>query len=222
MIRCLTNQLSDGDRYLHRTALRALKVVHSKVENEPSMAHYAIAGFTRNGTYDFDQAAKTKTISRLFADADSDALDQVIEMIHQAIRKPGDVDSKAVDARRQILASQLVVALRNKAPDEGSDTWIGNLLNTLATFAYLPPNTPDQTPTPAISTVSRNMFQTRLSSCFAHLLSSKNATRHDWPYRVLLFLNKHEALVESTVMSSQIAEDVKTAMERLDQLNEMV
>ena len=222
VIRCLVNHLSDEDRYLHRTAQRVLKLMFVTAEKDPSRAYEAIVGLTRNGAHDFDQATKTRTISRLLCATDGKGLKKFVTVIDGAIRTLGDLETKSSEARRQTFANLLVSALRAGSLTKDPTDWVQRLLNTLAKYAYLDTSTGVLALQAPFSAASISMFRTRLSSCFAHLLSSHEDATHERPFKVLCYLRKKSPEHSKASMSEQIYRDVSTAMDKLDRLHEMV
>ena len=193
--------------------------MHARIKASPDLAYEAIAGLTRRGTCDFDLVTKTKTVSRLVAEANDHTLEQLVSMYDEILRDSGDLDPKALESRRRSIAGQLVMILRSKSADEHLAPWVDSLLNVLATFAYLPLDT---AAAPEISSTSRTMFRGRLSTSFAHLLASKDARKHDRPYRVLRFMKEQDGLVNEALMSKQIVKEVRSAMKRLSSLDKLV
>ena len=88
-MRCLTNQLAVEDRYLHRMAVKAAKAIPGRVSKEPGFAAVAIRGLIgTSGTLNFDQATKTKTVEKIVAEADHEALEEIVPFFEQLIRSP--------------------------------------------------------------------------------------------------------------------------------------
>ena len=192
MMRCLMNHLSSKDRYLHRTALKCLKVMQAEVDQAPQMADDFIAGLISSyGSPLFDQITKTKTVATLLARADDTAFERAVHQFSKTIQNPSSQDVKIALSHRLALTDALLSALRSRKL-EGSGQWVTSTLKMLSKFGYLTPKDPALEPTPPFSAASSNAFRTKLSTCFVHLMSSKTGNRTIWPYVVVKFLKSEE------------------------------
>ena len=107
-MRCLTNQLAVEDRYLHRMAVKAAKAIQGRVSKEPGFAAVAIRGLMgTSGTLNFDQATKTKTVEKIVAEANHEALEEIVPFFEKLIQKPGTTDEKTAASNRQFVAGLL-------------------------------------------------------------------------------------------------------------------
>ncbi|KAI9838516.1 MAG: DNA-directed DNA polymerase [Sclerophora amabilis] len=192
MMRCLINQLSNRERYLHRTALKTLKTIHARVEREPGVADIMLFGLiSGHGIGNFDQVTKTKTVATLLSQANPDALTHVVRHFDGLIQNPATQDTKGAESKRQYLADQLLSAVRaHKAEQE--DEWLNELLDVMSKYAYFTVFDSKHPPDPPISAVSRKVFASRLSSCFTSVMATKAGDAHQWLYRVLSTLKTRE------------------------------
>ncbi|KAI9803822.1 MAG: hypothetical protein M1825_001702 [Sarcosagium campestre] len=203
MTRCIINQLSNGERYLHRTAVRSLKDVHTRLASDPDLALDVVTGLeTGNGAYNFDQITKTKTIGSILAATDSKTMLKIIDLFEKAIQGPGKDDVKGVEATRQSFADQIVSALRSRKLD-AAEAWITKSLQLFARLGYFKAITAEDQAIPVLSSASQAMFRARLSSSFAHLMSIDDTESTIWAYEVLRYMkalekrpNEYSSLVE--------------------------
>ena len=82
LVRCLINHIQDEERFLHRAAVKSLKVLALTVEKNP----YTLVGVLPrligdNGTYNFDKVTKTKTIEKLLGSVDNSNATEVIDIL---------------------------------------------------------------------------------------------------------------------------------------------
>ena len=102
---CLKNQLGRGDRYLQRSAEKAIKAMHERVERDGSLAFYCLKGIvTPTGTIHFDSITKTKTVEKLLRIGDIKSQWKIVEYLAEQLEKPGaTVAKQAVSARRAVV-----------------------------------------------------------------------------------------------------------------------
>ncbi|KAI9781849.1 MAG: DNA-directed DNA polymerase [Geoglossum umbratile] len=220
-MRCLINQLSNSERYLHRAAQKSLRAIHARVETDPEIAYHAITGLlSGNGTPNFDQVTKTKTTERLLVQADDAALVRILQHYENIIRRPSTDDSKTAELRRQLLADQLVTVLRS-GKSHKSDEWTMSLLSMFVRSGYFTVEKEESRPSPPLSEASQNIFRTRLSSCLAHLISSKNQNDDSWPFRALSTIRDCEKSHMTSVveLDDTIQEAKDSALKRLDRIH---
>ncbi|KAI9789864.1 MAG: DNA-directed DNA polymerase [Piccolia ochrophora] len=192
MMRCLINQLCDKERYLHRAALKSMKDLQSRATSSPQIVPHVIRGLeSGNGVYNFDQMTKTKTISTLLTRTDEVGMEGVVHAFDDLIQQLKGDDLKIVESSRQAFADQIMFALRNRTID-ASQTWIYSLLKMFARFGYFATDLNEAHERTPLSDASRNMVRTRLSSCFAHLISKRTTKDTVWPYKILRYLRRLE------------------------------
>ena len=175
------NQLASPDRYLHRAAERTRKTIIDKAKREPEMVISILTTLLTppKGDINFDSATRTKTIDTLLSLATSSGLlDDFVSVADNLILRPNTKDDKLAQSRRQALADQLVALLRSSQNQSGSESsvYIASILSVLAKYAYFEVGsfTESKCPEPAISPKAREMFRSRLSSGFSHLISIKS------------------------------------------------
>ncbi|KAI9761688.1 MAG: hypothetical protein M4579_000922 [Chaenotheca gracillima] len=196
MVRCLINQLSNRERYLHKTAQKVLRGIHARVEQEPGTAPLMLAGLMAGyGTVSFDQITKTKTTNTILGQADPAALTKVVHMFDEIIRDPETLETKGAEVKRHFLADQLLAAVRtHKTQGESTpDEWLEDLFDMLSKHAYFTEVDTQKQPKPPLSATSRKVFASRLSSCFTALMTSRSKAAHQWLYKVLASMKARES-----------------------------
>ncbi|KAI9767468.1 MAG: DNA-directed DNA polymerase [Geoglossum simile] len=220
-MRCLINQLSNSERFLHRAAQKSLRAIHSRVEADPEIAYHAITGLlSGNGTPNFDHITKTRTVEKILIQANNTALVRITQHYDNCIQHPSTDDLKAAESRRQLLADQLIAVLRN-GKSRKSDEWTMSLLSMFVRLGYFTTENAESGPSPPLSEASRNIFRTRLSSCLAHLISSKYQDDDSWPFRALNAIRGCEQQHMTSVIelddTIQVAKN--SALKRLDRIH---
>jgi DNA polymerase phi len=193
LMRCLIGQRNESSKLLYEAATEPLKKMKTRVRQNPELAVIMVTGLTSgNGSVFFDGITKTKTLQELITLADEDAFEKLITRFESLMRSPDAGDQKSADNVRQALADLLLSGLRSKVKEqaEGSITtsWIGDLLSLFSKYAYLVPKpikSEQEFPLPAVSPEGRVMYQHRLSSCLAHLLTVHSKDPSKWPWFVV-------------------------------------
>lgn len=232
LVRCLMNQLAVEDRYLHRMAVRASKAIQSRVSKEPGFAAAAVRGLMgTSGAVNFDQATKTKTVEKIVIEANRNALQEIVPLFEQLIRRPGTSDGKAAASSRQIIAGLLLSIVRSKASSnkETEDEYqsvIEQILFIFLRFAYFINSGHDATATePALAQQTQELLRNRINSCLNSLLATQKYAA-TLPYAVVCQIRdaaksgeygKFIINMDDTLQSS-----VKTAFRSLKKLSSKV
>jgi DNA polymerase phi len=179
-MRCLTNQLAVEDRYLHRMAVKAAKAIQARVSKEPGFAAVAIRGLMgTSGTLNFDQATKTKTVEKIVAEANHEALEEIVPFFEKLIQKPGTTDEKTASSNRQFVAGLLLSIVRSKASateDDADDLQasLEQLLSIFVRFAYfMDAGKGSSAPEPPLSQATQELLRNRINSCLNSLISNQ-------------------------------------------------
>ncbi|KAH7058790.1 DNA polymerase phi-domain-containing protein [Macrophomina phaseolina] len=230
LMRCLINQRNDSERFLHNAAKAPLDEMRTRSKKEPETAAPFLENLiTKHGSLHFDQITKNKTVEGVLGHANDVALEQIVPLFKRLIYRPEEQDSKAAEAQRRTVADMVVSAVRsrNKENAIGNDSWLREVLVGLTELAYFTPtasSSPDDLPLPAVSEASRNMFQGRLTSCLAHLLSSKLDTEMDYPYIVVSAIRSKSKSSKSLSLVFQadkgISKAVKQAHKQVEEITE--
>lgn len=105
---CLINALKGEDRYLQRTAQKAMQSLQKRIEAEPEVAAALLKDLLLSTNYiDFDKLTKTKTVEKLLSIEDIDAQLGLVKALGEAVQKPGlENPEDAAARRRQIILLQ--------------------------------------------------------------------------------------------------------------------
>ncbi|KAJ5653717.1 hypothetical protein N7490_000720 [Penicillium lividum] len=231
LVRCLTNQLAVEDRYLHRMAVKASKAIQSRVSKEPGFASAAVRGLMgSNGAVNFDQATKTKTIEKIVADANIEALEDIVPLFEKLINRPEESDDKLAASNRQFIAGLLLSVVRAKAStgnsEESEDDFqstLEQILSILVRFAYFPNTANASTaPQPALSQATQEMLRNRINSSLNSLLASQKYAS-SIPYAVVKQIRdaaKSEEYGRFIInIDDKLQESIKTAFKSLKKLS---
>jgi len=189
LMRCIINQRVDNQRTLFDAAAEPFKKIHARARREPRLASIFVSSLsTDNGVILFDRATKTKAVEELLTVADDDAMLEIVHLFGTLFSQPQVDDDRSAESTRQGLADLLLNAARNRIKQDSKDiaatstsAWLSQTVHIFSLFAYcIPaPATTSTLPNPPMSQKSRSIFQSRLSSLMAHLMSSENVTI--WP-----------------------------------------
>lgn len=196
LMRCLVNHLALPDRYLHRVALKILKAIHARVDIEPEATATALGGLLGpTGHVNFDHVTKTKTVEKLLSQVDMQTLRIVLPLFERLILKPQVTDESGAASRRQMLADQLLSAIRSRQIDSlpkaalsEYHAFIKQLLTLFVHVAYFSPRLAAE---PPIAKPSQDVFRSRIFSCLTHLVG-KAEDPAQFPYYVVMTIRKRE------------------------------
>ncbi|KAJ5662708.1 hypothetical protein N7462_011634 [Penicillium macrosclerotiorum] len=230
LVRCLMNQLAVEDRYLHRMAVKSSKAIQTRVSKEPGFAAAAVRGLmSTSGTINFDQVTKTKTVEKIVADANSDALQEIVPLFEQLIRSPGTSDEKAATSNRQFIAGLLLSIVRAKAATGNSDSEedyqavLEQIMFIFVRFAYfLDSGKGSDAPQPPVSQATQELLRNRINSALNGLLTSQKFAA-TIPYAVVRQIRdatKSEEFGKFIInMDEKLQDAVKTAFKSLKKLS---
>lgn len=189
LMRCVINQRAEQRRALYDAAAEPFKKMHSRARKDPQLAAVFVMNLAaENGTLLFDRATKLKAIEDLLSVADDTAMLTIIQLYAGLILRPQADDDRPAESNRQVIADLLLNTARSRKKkeangatvDSGSE-WLLQMIEIFSRCAYCMPtqdNVREQA-VPPISKKTRTIFQTRLSSLLAHLLSIESST--NWP-----------------------------------------
>lgn len=232
-MRTIINQSKKDDRFLHTTALAALRSVQSRAEQDSSSALPIVVALTsKHGNVDFDKITKTKTLEQILLAADDDALKKLVRHLKSVILRPESEEQSVADNRRQTIADLLVSTVKHfKRYDELSedvfekDNWLRSILELLVEFAYFTPASSVKTskvPLPPISEGSRTLFQERLSSCLTRLLDVDVGSRSSFASMIMNIVRAKNASSKTLepVFKAEpsVMKTVEKAFETLDKI----
>jgi DNA polymerase phi len=106
----LVTHLKIDERYLHRSATKALQTLHNRAAQDPNVAMYAVQGLLLGPSrvYKFDAVTKTKTVAKLLKAADLATFRHLVPSICSNMEQPQGIDEKQTDTSRKELADVLV------------------------------------------------------------------------------------------------------------------
>jgi len=205
LMRCLMNQLASPERYLNRIAETATKAIFKRAQTQPSTVVTIIKGLLQppQGRINFDQSTRTKTVEKVLSLVNESDLAQLLSIFRRLILSPGAIDEKATAAARQILADHLVLVVRSKQTGANEDdlgtlrhlAGSSSILAMFAEFAYFTSEggarLSEHKPNPPISSASRDMFRSRISSCLTHLIN-KSADPSRFTYTLVKDIRRLE------------------------------
>jgi DNA polymerase phi len=161
-------------------AVKAAKAIQARVSKEPGFAAVAIRGLMgTSGTLNFDQATKTKTVEKIVAEANHEALEEIVPFFEKLIQKPGTTDEKTAASNRQFVAGLLLSIVRSKASateDDADDLQasLEQLLSIFVRFAYfMDAGKGSSAPEPPLSQATQELLRNRINSCLNSLISNQ-------------------------------------------------
>lgn len=229
----MMNQLAVEDRYLHRMAVKTSKAIQARVAKEPIFAAAAVRGLMGSGeAVNFDQATKTKTVEKIVADADQDALREIVPLFERLIRRPGTSDDKVAASNRQYIAGLLLSIVRAKASTGNGDSEedyqliLEQILSIFVRSAYFVGNGAGSiAPEPAFSHATQELLRNRINSSLNSLLASQKYAA-TIPYTVVRQIRdgaKSEEYGKFIInMDDKLQDSVKTAFKSLKRLSSKV
>ncbi len=236
LMRCLMNQLASSERYLNRIAENATKAILKRVQIQPSTTVTIIKGLLQapQGRVTFDQITKTKTVEKVLSKVNESHLERLLPVFHQLIMRPEAIDEKAAAASRQVLADHLLSVLRSNqasATDNNPGTlhhspWLRSILAMFAEFAYFTvevDSRSEQRSSIPISSASRDMFRSRITSCLTHLIN-KSADPSYFTYNLVRDIRLREKIdshCRPLLNAEQNVEDsIRRAWKTLEKIQE--
>lgn len=218
-MRTLVNQLSQKDRYLHKVALKTVSTITdvgaARPELIPSMLTALLT--SKQGSTNFDQITRTKTVQKLFGSIAVEQLPEIVKLLLSVLLNPGETEQKAAEGRRQWALDNLVQLVRSHCNNEAKQTeWIDNILEVLIREGYFTAKSEksskekkdkkkrkhdedSSTPAVAANVVSPELSEKTIEQCQQRLLSIITATvgvkrvdNTSWAYHALSIILKLE------------------------------
>ncbi len=183
----LIHYLKVDERYLHRSANKAVQALQRRASQEPGIVVNAIQGLVlwTPGVYNFDAITKTKTVAKLLAVANLPTFVDLIPTIHGAIKRPQAIDDKQADAKRRAFADVLVsICTRTLAmiseENDAPRLVAGMVLDALIGLAYSNNSLgmDGRTFEPPPSSACREYFRSRVRTCLDHSLQHSATKAH--------------------------------------------
>lgn len=231
LVRCLTNQLAVEDRYLHRMAVKAAKAIQSRVSKEPEFAAASVNGLMGSaGAVNFDQITKTKTVEKIVAEANLDALNAILPLFEKLVASPGTSDSKAAASNRQVLAGLMLSVVRARVAasdgaDAGCEAALERILFTFARYAYFTSEDEKSGAQPPFTQQSQELFRSRINSSLNSIIAAQKHAA-SLPYAVVRKIRdaaKSEEFGKFIIsMDDTLKDSVKGAFKALKKLSSLV
>ena len=222
-MKCLINQLSNSERYLHKAAQKAVRSIQSVAEARVTLVPVIVAQLLlNNGTTNFDMITKTKTVEKLIPFADEHGLQKLVELFRKIIVNPGVFEPKQIERRRQWAADQLLGLVRHKKIEK-KKAWLEPIVDLFTAFGHFRRN--DERPAQQMSATSHSMFRTRLMSCLAALIETKENDSSRWASHAVQTigeLEKDPSYVMAIEMDIEIKDAKKTAIKKLQKIKKQV
>ncbi|OHF03581.1 DNA polymerase phi [Colletotrichum orchidophilum] len=201
LMTCLINQASQEDRFLHRAALKTLKVIE-----ETSAAHPEATGIildnliNNNGLYRFDVMTKSKTVDKILQHVKAETGEDVIQVLSGPVMKTSttskDINTVKLDLRVYI---EYIFRLTTSAPEPA--------LQELTSLAYAKPIWIPENANSLVTELSRS----RLQSAFAKL--SRKAEDSNYLCTAVQSINP-----DYIRMEGEMKKEVHSARKRLEKL----
>ncbi|PHH64527.1 hypothetical protein CDD81_4306 [Ophiocordyceps australis] len=208
LMTCLMNQAAKEDRYLHRSAIKALKTIESVVSSHPA----ALAPVLENllgtfGSYSFDQRTSSKTVDRLLQNVNQQNAQDVLAIIRRPILQLEKQDAEEASSTLKVYSGYLSKMLSAFASDASASSSLdaadgssfGPMLQELSSLAY---SNPTGIPATILTDSIRELCRCRLEMCLAKL--TRKAQHFE------MFCNAVDS-IHST--SQTMTEDIKKVLE---------
>lgn len=230
LLRCLINQLSKKDRYLHTIAQKAVKVIQNLSHDRPGTAVIALQALLGpNGSPSFDKISKSKTIERLVFLAEGHTLTEMLHIIERLMISPATDEAKAAESRRQVLADLCLNTLRGLPGGtcEKVHPAMGVILRIFVEHGYFirMPSKESLKATPPFSPATQKLFRTRLFSSLGVLVSMTVISGDSWLYKTLRIIRKLEKSSDHSQVfefDAEIAEALGSARSKLKEIHKKV
>ncbi|KAI5856466.1 DNA polymerase phi-domain-containing protein [Tricharina praecox] len=229
-MRCMTNQLADVERYLNKAAAKVSRALIAKSESAAWTAPVIFKQLVaNNGSPNFDQLTRTKTVDKVLCSADEAGLVEVVKVLGDVISNPlgslSDVEdgTKVAEVRRQWAADQILSAIRSGKTVK-SESWLKKVIELFATYGYFDVVDKKKKPVVPVTTISQGMFRARLMSSLTHLitLTAGVDNSESWPYLAVKTLaeleekkNSYKFVVEFDEKIAEALEKATTTVEKL-------
>ena len=220
-MRTLINQLSSGDRLLHRAAQRLIQSILDR-SNKSAAATNALFPsllMSASGSVGFDQATKTKTLEKMVNNAKPESFEVLADTLATYFSQPGVTDIKQGQNRRQNAADLLVAVFGHSLSDSTSEDISSRaqnkILKTLVQFAYFTPadgNGVASANVPPVTASTRQVAQMRLLNCLerAMKVSGSEATALDTTVNEIRRLEKKR---KSWKLAVDMNEGIRTTID---------
>ncbi|KAL6714597.1 DNA-directed DNA polymerase [Lecanora helva] len=171
----------DTERFLHQIAKKTEASIVMRSTSDHECTIPILRGFLTKplGTINFDKITKSKLIQALLSHVQTSKADQLLSLYEELLLRPGSLNEKEAAFGRNVAADQLVSVLRNVDKDDpghvqssAGNSLTRGILGLLARCAYFDlDHLEHDRPDPPITSASREVFRTRITSSLAYLLA---------------------------------------------------
>lgn len=219
LMKCLINQASQDNRYLHGAALKSLRMIQETIKMCPSFLDIVLKElFGKHGAYNFDQRTNSATVEGLLQYANPANVNMVLRVLRDPVSKVKE-DGAEVELMRSVYADSLYklctqskasASASTDAPADSNHEGSGVAkfaVSEMAKCAYS--KTEDFSP--ELSEKSRQKFRGRLANAFGKLTKK----REDYRYLCDAIVSVEPSAV---AMSEEIDTARKSALKTLRKL----
>jgi DNA polymerase phi len=191
---CLINALKGEDRYLQRTANKAMQNLQKRIEAEPRTAATLFEDLLRGTNFvDFDKLTKTRTIEKLMSIGDTTAQLEIVQTLHDILFIHGSENPEvaALQNRQGILLQGKFFAQWMSRPQNielNSERLLShstpslllenlpsvNVLKCWIRVAYFPSHNAE----PEFAEDIRGLAKAKLSTCLEQTLKAGTLGKH--------------------------------------------
>ena len=171
------NNLNGQDRYLQRSAQKAVQAIHSRVSREPSASVACLEGLLVDaGLVHFDKITKSKTIEKLLSLKDFNTQVRLQKVLHDVLLAPNIKDTEEAVSARKVVSDLLVrvftegleLEQKGKSP---KPTISKAVMGTFVSIAYFQiANIAEAQVNPPIAEATRLYVRERMMSCLEQAL----------------------------------------------------
>lgn len=210
---CLVNQSEVKERYLHGIADQSIEVLLARAAREPEAAAVILNEIIDTS---FAVVRKIKIVERLLAGADLNTMKKIIPRFAALMDQTSKTskDEKKILSNRQLLADMMVNIVRAmKLPNAENISQyrkiVSAILKIFADYAYSAPD--------VSSVATREMFQSRLASCFTKTIAMDSDDPAFHPYYVLRIIREGEPKFTLNA-ASDVLETIEGAVKTLEKI----
>ncbi|KAF1808998.1 hypothetical protein P152DRAFT_442532 [Eremomyces bilateralis CBS 781.70] len=235
ILRSIQNQRSSPDSNLHGLALEPLKELIKRVKKTPDQgASIAMFLLSQSKSMDFDQATKSRTIETILSETDEEKLVDFVQFAKDIINRPTSQDEDEAADDRRAMADALLTMVKGQVKSgseketggrNASPPWVSPLLRLMVELSYVKKRksaSKKDRSKPSISSVSREMFRSKLNLILGTLLASKDTSLWDCAYTAASYLQE-DAQSGSTELVAEydekISEILESTFESLDEIH---
>jgi DNA polymerase phi len=207
---------------LHDASKDCLKKLRARVETQPELSVVVMSSLISTpGTPFFDRITKTKTLEEVFSLADGKSFSNILKMLEHVMNNQQGKDKKGAENARHAIADLILASFRIKTKGNKNDalegsSWISDAIKLFLRWGYCiprPSKLPDEIPSPEVSSETRAMIHSRLSSLLGQLLSSQSSNISYWAWQAV---RKLKSMTKSSKSYRMVLQPDDTIIEILN------